>query len=454
MIMRIKGSDGFGPNTGIGGLAGAETSFSGLKEPPSEQVAAFEKKLDSLTRQDVGFEEKKVSASYKDKGQQGRPAPGSNVSKADSHVPAKDGHVSKNNASAIKEDDRAPKADRPGTGHEDAGTQRAQEYGRTERQSSREYGKAGRNKRAADDDRREAKRETQTHGSERPCKEDMSTTPSMSSAAAQPGADEPPSASFSNQTGLQDLPVQDLPNAALQEEAVLQGQALLQEGARPQTSAQGQNANPDLLQTPADAAGTQIEDADIDLAELRALSREHPGLSAGKEAGAQAGAGRDLRKTQQREPDGTLSQLSNIFSSLNSAGQGPGAPLKAQTAAPMPQTAAADFQALSSELVDKILVADPAYNPRSEVMLTLNQNSTFYGMQVVLRRDLEGQLSIELMARNKEQYERLAGIKSSLTAALEEHEDYKVNLTVTVQEEDEQQGYDPYAVYEQYRHES
>lgn len=283
----------------------------------------------------------------------------------------------------------------------------------------------------------------------------------MGAAAAQPGADEAASASFSNQTGLQDvpvqdldLPVQDLPNAALQEEAVLQGQALLQEGARLQTSAQGQNANPDLLQTPADAAGTPGEEADIDLAELRALSRENPGLSAGKEAGAQAGAGQNLRKTQQREPDGTLSQLSNIFSSLNSAGQGLGAPLKAQTAAPMPKTATADFQALSSELVDKILVADSAYNTRSEVMLTLNQNSTFYGMQVVLRRDLEGQLSIELMARNKEQYERLAGIKSSLTAALEEHEDYKVNLTVTVQEEDEQQGYDPYAVYEQYRHES
>lgn len=89
------------------------------------------------------------------------------------------------------------------------------------------------------------------------------------------------------------------------------------------------------------------------------------------------------------------------------------------------------LQELTTTLVERILVSDPKYSSGSEVRLLLGQNTgPLNGSEIILRRDLEGMLAVEINCRNKEQFKKFVELRSDLTEALDRHEKSGVNLII------------------------
>lgn len=87
------------------------------------------------------------------------------------------------------------------------------------------------------------------------------------------------------------------------------------------------------------------------------------------------------------------------------------------------------LQDLANSIVDKILVSDPATTKGSEVRLILSGNTgDLSGSEIVLRRDLEGMLAVEINCRNQTQFKKYVELRSSLVEALEKHEDKEVRF--------------------------
>ena len=164
-----------------------------------------------------------------------------------------------------------------------------------------------------------------------------------------------------------------------------------------------------------------------------------------KRENAQGNAGHGERPTRQDE-------LSSIFSSLmQSPNQVPDTSsmlgtnlgpdqtlLKGESVtnstAPTGNTS---LQELADNLVERILVSDPKFSGGSEVRLLLGQNTgPLSGSEIILRRDLEGMLAVEINCRNKDQVKKFVEIRGDLTEALESHEKSGVNLIINDMQED------------------
>ena len=93
---------------------------------------------------------------------------------------------------------------------------------------------------------------------------------------------------------------------------------------------------------------------------------------------------------------------------------------------------------LANELVEKILVSDPKYTSGSEVRLTLGQNSGLSGTEIILRRDLDGLLSVVINAHNQDQFKKLVSVRNDLNRALEKHESSRLRLEINDPENNEE----------------
>lgn len=141
-----------------------------------------------------------------------------------------------------------------------------------------------------------------------------------------------------------------------------------------------------------------------------------------------------------------LNDLSSIFSSLMSGqsaatGQNTGE-IKTQNQIPTSNLDDGQkLQDLANSIVDKILVSDPASTKGSEVRLILGGNTgDLTGSEIILRRDLEGMLAVEINCRNQTQFKKYVELRSSLVEALEKHEDKEVRfiLNEDFSDQDEQ----------------
>ncbi len=130
------------------------------------------------------------------------------------------------------------------------------------------------------------------------------------------------------------------------------------------------------------------------------------------------------------------SELSALFSGLMSGqGQNLGQaldnsllPKGESTATPLNS---ASLQELADTLVERILVSDPKFSSGSEVRLLLGQNTgALNGSEIILRRDLEGMLAVEINCRNRDQFKKFVEVRSTLTEALESHEKGGVHLII------------------------
>lgn len=134
---------------------------------------------------------------------------------------------------------------------------------------------------------------------------------------------------------------------------------------------------------------------------------------------------------------GSAGDLSAIFSSLMS-----GSPAQAQgnsDAAAQLQTGAAaqtELQDLADSLVDKILVSDPKYSQGSEIRLTLSAQSGLEGSEIVLRRDLQGLLAIEINCRRQEHFKKFVQLRPLLVDGLQRHESSEVRFILNDPEEE------------------
>lgn len=97
-----------------------------------------------------------------------------------------------------------------------------------------------------------------------------------------------------------------------------------------------------------------------------------------------------------------------------------------------------DLSKLANELVEKILVSDPKYTSGSEVRLTLGQNSGLSGTEIILRRDLDGLLSVVINAHNQDQFKKLVSVRNDLNRALEKHESSRLRLEINDPENNEE----------------
>lgn len=147
------------------------------------------------------------------------------------------------------------------------------------------------------------------------------------------------------------------------------------------------------------------------------------------------GKDKEGRSGKASSQGGSSSELSDLFSSLLSGMGGNAGNAGQQSAAVMAGQEAvssalpSDLQQLTDELVDKILVSDPKYTAGSEVRLTLGQGSgSLNGTEIVLRRDLEGMLTVEIACRNQEQFKKFVAVRNDLVQALQQHETQEVRL--------------------------
>ncbi len=140
------------------------------------------------------------------------------------------------------------------------------------------------------------------------------------------------------------------------------------------------------------------------------------------------------------QPSSTQSELSSLFSALmgsqtqNPASQMGHPPLMNGQEAPLSGSTSlhdSSLQELTSTLVERILVSDPKYSSGSEVRLLLGQNNgPLSGSEIILRRDLEGMLAVEINCRNRDQFKKYVELRSDLTEALDRHEKSGVNLII------------------------
>lgn len=150
------------------------------------------------------------------------------------------------------------------------------------------------------------------------------------------------------------------------------------------------------------------------------------------------------------EKSSSQNELSSIFSSLMGAQgqaqpQGQGLNLshspdpalnKSESAVSLSN---ASLQELADSLVERILISDPKFSSGSEVRLLLGQNTGLLsGSEIILRRNLEGMLAVEISCHNKDQFKKFVEVRSELTEALERCEKNSVNLIISQAQEDQE----------------
>lgn len=135
-------------------------------------------------------------------------------------------------------------------------------------------------------------------------------------------------------------------------------------------------------------------------------------------------------------PQGSASELSSIFSALMSKqpDQAVTNPINASSNGPTNAALTEAQQQLSSGIVDRILVADSSLGQGSEVRLFLGASvAPLDGVEITLRRNLEGMLAVELNSQNHKQFQKLVELRPALVEALEEHEHSPVTIILNQQ---------------------
>lgn len=138
------------------------------------------------------------------------------------------------------------------------------------------------------------------------------------------------------------------------------------------------------------------------------------------------------------QPQGSAAELSSIFSALLS-GQGSqlpsDAPPNAVTTHAESSAALSEAQQhLTSGIVDRILVSERSLSTGSEVKLVLGSAvAPLDGVEITLKRNLEGMLAVELNSQNHKQFQKLVELRPALVEALEEHETKAVTLVFTAE---------------------
>lgn len=101
---------------------------------------------------------------------------------------------------------------------------------------------------------------------------------------------------------------------------------------------------------------------------------------------------------------------------------------------------------LIQQLVNQVLVSDPKHTTGSEVRITLNSNlHTLQGAEIVLRRDLEGLLALEINSKNQKQFKDFVNIRSDLQNALRKLEGRDVNIIIN--EDYEERDFYDHAIF-------
>ena len=140
---------------------------------------------------------------------------------------------------------------------------------------------------------------------------------------------------------------------------------------------------------------------------------------------------------QNKDAENKPNDLSSIFSSLMSQNNAMTASQETTVQSinniPVPN----ELEKLTTDLVDRILVANPKFQGEHEVRLTLSQNSGLMGTEIILRRDLDGLLSVVINAHNQEQFKKLVSVRNDLNVALERHEKSSIRLEIYNSEEDD-----------------
>lgn len=89
------------------------------------------------------------------------------------------------------------------------------------------------------------------------------------------------------------------------------------------------------------------------------------------------------------------------------------------------------IQNLINHMVEQILVSDPKFSQGSEVRLLLGINTgSLQGSEIILRRNLEGMLAVEINCHNQNQFKKFVEIRNDLKTALEQHEDQECYLLI------------------------
>ncbi len=179
------------------------------------------------------------------------------------------------------------------------------------------------------------------------------------------------------------------------------------------------------------APQTEASAQDVDRFEQALQKKEQSGNQSG---GSASGQGADKGSGFEQKP----SDLSSIFSGLMSGqlNQAPAQPLPgsaAAQAAPLQggDSIKSELQTLSDQLVDRILVSDPKYSQGSEVRLTLSAGSgILQDSEIVLRRDLQGLLAVEISCRNQEQFKKFVQLRPLLVEGLERSETQEVRFII------------------------
>lgn len=135
-------------------------------------------------------------------------------------------------------------------------------------------------------------------------------------------------------------------------------------------------------------------------------------------------------------PQGSASELGSIFSALMSKqpDQAVTSSISAPNSGPTNAALTEAQQQLSSGIVDRILVADSSLGQGSEVRLLLGASvAPLDGVEITLRRNLEGMLAVELNSQNHKQFQKLVELRPALVEALEEHEQSPVTIILNNQ---------------------
>lgn len=136
--------------------------------------------------------------------------------------------------------------------------------------------------------------------------------------------------------------------------------------------------------------------------------------------------------------------LSSIFSSLMMGGQ---SAQPQNTAAITPDVQPGTIsdqnalQDLADSLVDKILVSDPKYSQGSEIRLTLSAQSGLEGSEIVLRRDLQGLLAVEINCRRQDHFKKFVQLRPLLVDGLQRHESSEIRFILNDPEEEQTEDF-------------
>ncbi len=170
---------------------------------------------------------------------------------------------------------------------------------------------------------------------------------------------------------------------------------------------------------------------------------------------AQAGQDKKARSEHDKEQSGSLedqaffkqnfrekntaNDLSSIFSSLISgqpASQNPGPTLDAPAASAAASAGDPEqLQQMCDKLIDRILVSDPRYSQGSEVRITLSAQSGFAGDEIVLRRDLQGMLAVQINCRRQDSFKKFVELRPLLTEGLQQYESRDIRVSIVSPDE-------------------